>query len=402
MNPGRALVIGGSLGGLFAGLFLRKMGWDTEIFERATETLASRGAGIVTYPELWNVIAAAGLPADDNKGVDVLGRITLDGAGRVVGSLDFPQTMTSWESLFALLRGAWPDQRYHLCRELVDIQEDRDAVTAIFADGTKATGDLLVAADGFRSAVRGCRFDNARPLYAGYVAWRALVPEADLPADAHAALFDHFAFCLPEDEQVIGYPVAGEGHDLRPGHRRYNLGWYRRARDPDQLFDLLTDNSGFTHSMSIPPTLIRPDIIAEMRDRAAYSLAPALAAVIRVARMPFFQPIYELEVPKMVKGRVALLGDAAYVARPHVGAGVVKAGLDAEALATALATQPDIDAALDQYHADRAPAGRRMVARGRYLGAYMQGGWTTDEEWRVANLRHTAEAVMAETGLLNF
>ena len=402
MKPGRALVIGGSLGGLFAGLFLRKIGWDTRIFERATDALASRGAGIVTYPELWRVITAAGLPRDHDKGVDVVGRITFDGAGGIVGSLDFPQTMTSWESLFTLLRGAWPDQRYHLGRELVDLHEDAAGVTAIFADGSRATGDLLVAADGFRSAVRERCFENAHPLYAGYVAWRALVPEADLPADAHKALFDHFAFCLPDDEQVIGYPVAGEGHDLRLGHRRYNLGWYRRAREGDQLADLLTDSSGFTHSMSIPPPLIRPDVIAEMRARAEYSLAPALAAVIRAARMPFFQPIYELESPTMIKGRVALLGDAAYVARPHVGAGVVKAGLDAEALATALATRPDLETGLRQYDAERAPAGRRMVARGRYLGAYMQGGWATEEERRLAELRHTAPAVMAETGLLNF
>jgi len=329
--------------------------------------------------------------------VDVVGRITLDGTGASVGSLDFPQTMTSWESVFTLLRGDWPDQQYHSGRELVDLQDDGEGVTATFSDGSTATGDLLVAADGFRSAVRERLFDAAHPLYAGYVAWRALVPEADLPADAHAALFDRLTFCLPEDEQVVAYPVAGEGHDLRPGHRRYNLVWYRRAREEDQLADLLTDAHGVTHGMSIPPPLIRPDVIAEMRARAEQSLAPALAAVIRATRMPFLQPIYDLESSTMIQGRVVLLGDAAHVARPHVGAGVVKAGFDAQALAAALAAQPDLDAALRQYDAERTPAGRRMVARGRYLGAYLQGGWGTEAE-----RRHTADAVMAETGVLNF
>lgn len=139
-----------------------------------------------------------------------------------------------------------------------------------------------------------------------------------------------------------------------------------------------------------------------MRARSERSLAPALAAVIRAARMPFFQPIYELESPEMAKGRVALLGDAAYVARPHVGAGVVKAALDAAALAAALVDEPDVRAALRRYHADRAPAGRRMVERGRYLGAYMQGGWTTEAQRLEAVIRHSPAAVMAETGLLNF
>jgi 2-polyprenyl-6-methoxyphenol hydroxylase-like FAD-dependent oxidoreductase len=154
--------------------------------------------------------------------------------------------------------------------------------------------------------------------------------------------------------------------------------------------------------MSIPPPLIRPEIVAEMRARAEVSLAPALAAVIRAARMPFFQPIYELETPAMATGRVALVGDAAYVARPHVGAGVVKAGLDAAALAAALLDQTDVTAALRRYHDNRAPAGRRMVARGRYLGAYMQGGWATEAERLAADIRHSPAAVMAETGLLNF
>ena len=113
--------------------------------------------------------------------------------------------------------------------------------------------------------------------------------------------------------------------------------------------------------------------------------------------MPFLQPIYDLESSTMIQGRVVLLGDAAHVARPHVGAGVVKAGFDAQALAAALAAQPDLDAALRQYDAERTPAGRRMVARGRYLGAYLQGGWGTEAE-----RRHTADAVMAETGVLNF
>jgi 2-polyprenyl-6-methoxyphenol hydroxylase-like FAD-dependent oxidoreductase len=304
--------------------------------------------------------------------------------------------------MFRLLRGGWPDQRYHPGRELVDLQEDAAGVTAIFSDGSRETGDLLVAADGFRSAVRERHFEVAPPLYAGYVAWRALVTEADLPAAAHAALFDRLTFCLPDDEQVVGYLVAGEGHDLRPGHRRYNLVWYRRAGERDQLPDLLTDIHGFTHGMSIPPQLIRPDVIAEMRARSEHLLAPALAAVIRAARMPFLQPIYDLESSTLVKGRVALLGDAAHVARPHVGAGVVKAGLDAQALAAALETQPDLHAGLRQYDAERTPAGRRMVARGRYLGAYLQGSWTTADERRLAGRRHTAEAVMAETGVLDF
>ena len=64
-------------------------------------------------------------------------------------------------------------------------------------------------------------------------------------------------FCLPPGEQFLGYPVAGPDNDLRPGHRRYNVVWYRPADEATKLPWLLTDESGVTHAISIPPPLIR-------------------------------------------------------------------------------------------------------------------------------------------------
>jgi 2-polyprenyl-6-methoxyphenol hydroxylase-like FAD-dependent oxidoreductase len=85
---------------------------------------------------------------------------------------------------------------------------------------------------------------------------------------------------------------------------------------------------------------------------------------------PFFQAIYDLASPRLVFGRVALLGDAAFVARPHVGAGVTKAALDAVCLATAIAGHGgDVDAALAHYGSERLRFGDWIVGRGRDLGA---------------------------------
>src|SRR5207237_3065871 len=167
----------------------------------------------------------------------------------------------------------------------------------------------------------------------GYAAWRGLIAETAFPPALYRELYEYFSFCLPANEQMLGYPVAGPGNDLRPGHRRYNFVWYRPASEERELPRLLTDDSGRTHALSIPPPLIARDVIAAMRDAAARVLAPQFDAMVGLCEMPFLQPIYDLEVSRMAFGRVAVVGDAAFVARPHIGAGVAKAADDALALA---------------------------------------------------------------------
>src|SRR6185437_8275815 len=125
------------------------------------------------------------------------------------------------------------------------------------------------------------------------------------------------------------------------------------------------------HPGSIPPPLIRPEIVTRMKADAAQRLAPQLAEILDRAPQPIFHPIYELASPRLVFGRVALLGDAAFVARPHGGAGVTKAALDAAALADALADATDIDAELARYEAEQLILGDWIVCRGRHLGAYV-------------------------------
>ena len=97
-----------------------------------------------------------------------------------------------------------------------------------------------------------------------------------------------------------------------------------------------TDAAGRHHAAGIPPPLIRPEVIARIKADAKRLIAPQIAAILE-RTTPFFQPIYDLDSPRMVFGRVALAGDAAFVARPHAGAGTTKAALDAACLADSIA-----------------------------------------------------------------
>jgi 2-polyprenyl-6-methoxyphenol hydroxylase-like FAD-dependent oxidoreductase len=406
MTRRRALIVGGSMAGLLAALFLRRRGWNVAVFERSPVPLTGRGAGIMTHPELHRALAGLGLDSSRDFGVDIEERVVLDAAGEVVARRRRPQVSTSWNRLFELLGGALEDAQpggaCHLGKDLVRAAQDGNGVAAHFADGTSATGDILVGADGLRSAVRAQHLPQIQPLYAGYVAWRGLLDEPTAAAALGQDLFSRFTFCLPPGEQFLGYPVAGAGNDLRPGHRSWNVVWYRPADEAAELPRLLTDATGRAHEVSIPPPLIAPAVVAEMRAAAERLLPPPLRAAVARIALPFLQPVYDLESPLLAFGRVALAGDAAFVIRPHVGGGVVKAADDAAALASCLDTALSAEAGLRAYDVQRRPVGQRFVAQARRLGCYLRHGFDSEEE-RARAARYAApERVLAETAALEF
>jgi len=397
---GRAIVIGGSLAGLFAGLLLRRQ-FAVDIYERADAALAGRGAGIVTHELLGEALDAAGIAWRRGLGIEVETRRLFERDGRLGLEYPYRQTLTAWDRLYDMLRRAFPSAHYHCGKELVAVAERPGGVAAQFADGSVAEGDLLVGADGLRSTVRGQFLPGVTPIYVGYAAWRALVPERAIASDLHAQVFDHLAFCLPPGEQMLGYPVAGANNDLRPGRRRYNLVWYRPA-DEIELRRLLTDEAGTLHALSIPPPLISRAVVADMRQAAEAVLAPQFRDLIRLVDRPILQAIYDIESPRMAFGRVALIGDAAFVARPHVGAGVVKAARDALALTRALEAASDIAAALKRMEAAQRPFGRRIIARARELGACLQPHHATAAERANAVRFGVPRATLEETATLEF
>ena len=392
--PRRALIVGGSMAGLFAGLCLRQRGWQVEIFERSATSLRGRGAGITTHPQMRSALTDLGIQSELEFGVPVERRLVLDRSGTVIAQRTVPQISTSWNCLFDLLIASFGEGHYHRGSNVKAITQTSEGVIANLADGTSQSGDLLVAADGFRSGVRAQFLPAAQPSYAGYVAWRGLADERNLAGTMSPEVFASFIFCLPPGEQLLAYAVAGADNDVRPGHRRWNVVWYRPADELTALPRLLTDVTGRMHPFSIPPTLVAPAVVEEMLDDAAHLLPAEIATSLRLVDQPFLQPIYDLESSSLAFGRVALIGDAAMLARPHIGGAIVKAIEDAAALAAALDRHHDIANGLRAFEGERLPVGRACVAQARKLGGYFR-----DLE---ASIEERGAHALAETALMNF
>jgi 2-polyprenyl-6-methoxyphenol hydroxylase-like FAD-dependent oxidoreductase len=366
----RILIAGGSLGGLMAGNALLRAGHEVCVLERVSGAMDGRGAGIVTHPALVEGLHRCGMDPATALGVAVSKRVTLGNDGCLLGELAMDQVLTSWSRLYFLLHALLPAACYRQGVQVREVTQDAAGVR-VGTDQGVLHGDLLVAADGIRSTVRRQLWPGIEASYAGYVAWRGVCDEAVLSRRTLASLFPHFGFCLPPSEQIIGYPVAGAGNNTEVGRRAYNFVWYRPAAPGPALEALLTDADGVHYPQGISPNKVSWREIARMRSDARALLAPQFAEMIEKTAQPFLQPIYDMTSEGIARGRICLLGDAAFVARPHVGMGVAKAMDDAMALAGALQALGPTPAALQAYQAARLPAGRALVERGRRLGSDM-------------------------------
>jgi len=393
----RVVIIGGSLVGLITGNLFHRAGWDVQVFERVSGNVEGRGAGITILPGLVDGFCAAGAQVSEQSlGVELATRIALDKSGRIVAERDFSQVMTSWKRLYDELKNVFPSQNYRAGMALQTVEQDDRHVIACFNEGERIEADLLVAADGLRSTVRAQFLPEIKPYYAGYIAWRCLTDEGELSAAAHAQLFKRYSVCVAPGQQGVGYPVPGPDNSVEPGRRQYNTVWYCPVPEAG-LRVLMTDDSGHYHANGIPPTLLTARIREQMIDKAAQVLAPQFAEAVRCARLHFFQPIVDLEVPRLVFGRVVIVGDAAFTARPHVAMGVPKGAGDALALMKAVGTDSDPLAALAHFEAERLRIDAAIVARGRYLGAYMEAQLRSEAERARADALRVPETVMMET-----
>jgi 2-polyprenyl-6-methoxyphenol hydroxylase-like FAD-dependent oxidoreductase len=331
-----ALVIGGSLGGLCAGVCMRAAGWRVSIFDRSSGPMDDRGAGIVLQTEVLDLLEGLKLTTREDISVESRERTYLNKDGTIASSGESQQFMTSWGALFKSLRRGFPDDDFHSGFKLVNFTADAKQVMARFENRHEEIGDLLVGGDGAWSAVRQQLLPEIAPEYAGYVAWRGVVAENAFPATLRNTFLGKFTFFQMPRSHILCYAIPGADGNITEGRRRLNWVWYWNYREADELPALLTDRTGRKRRTSVPPGMVGPEHWQKQMDIAHALLPPQFQELLKATEEPFAQPIRDLAVSKMVFGRAVLVGEAAFVVRPHTAAAAAKAAADGMMLGRAL------------------------------------------------------------------
>jgi 2,6-dihydroxypyridine 3-monooxygenase len=368
----RAAIIGGSIGGLSAALLLRDMGVAVDVYERSPKALAQRGAGIILLPDTARYLAErAGVPPERISVATAHVRY-FDRSGARIYDAVHPYRFSSWTTIYRALLALLDPARYHLGHEMTGWSDEGDAVEVRFADRGAQRVDLLVCADGVGSTARARLLPAVEPVYSGYVAWRGMVPEAALDAATRAEVDDAITYYVFANSHILAYPIPGPDGSLLPGERLINFVWYRNYLAGCDLDGLMVDASGQRRDTSLPPGAVNGAHLAELGAVATARLPWPMARVVCSTAQPFLQVVYDIDVPRMAFGRVCLIGDAAFVARPHAGAGTAKAAADAWALAEALMRHRDVPAALADWERGQLALGRQLLERARRTGSRSQ------------------------------
>jgi 2,6-dihydroxypyridine 3-monooxygenase len=370
----RALVAGGSLGGLTAALVLRDQGWDVDVLERSAVPLQDRGAGIVLHPNTVRYLVERVGKAIGDIGVPASRLRYLGDDGSVADEQPCAYRFASYFELYQGLLDAFGTEHYHLSNQLAHLDNRDDEVTLSLTDGQTLAADLVVCADGIRSTARSILVPDAQPRYVGYVAWRGTIERDELSGRTASVLQDAITYRILPHGHLLTYPIPG-----KDGSVLCNWLWYQNVAPGDHLTDLLTDRHGSKAELTVPPGSVQTKHLEALHSATDAELPSAIAEVVQRSAEPFVQVIVDLEVPRMAFGRSCLIGDAAFGLRPHIGAGTARAADDAWQLGNALlhATARQIPVRLKDWEAQQLPAARRAMQRARAVGRSVQfeGSW---------------------------
>lgn len=343
----RVIVIGAGVGGTSAALALQKLGHDVVVYDRMREnrpvgaalSLWSNGVKVLNWLGLGPQVAALGGQMDDmayydGHTGDELCRFSLAPVTTQTGQRPYPVARADLQQLMMDTVGP---ANIHLGRQLVGVSDDGETVTATFADGTTDTADLLIGADGARSLVRDYVTEptGIRPerTYSGYVNYNGLVA-----ADERIGPLDQWTTYVGDGKRCAVMPVAGD------------------------RFYFFVDVPG--------PSGVVEDRMSALEAAFGSWGAPGVRALLDGIDPD--ESLNRVEIwdidpfDTWVRGRVAILGDAAHNTAPDIGQGACSALEDSFALGIVFATSTlGVEDALKRYERIRTERAGDLVLRAR-------------------------------------
>ncbi|GAS86881.1 FAD binding domain-containing protein [Mycolicibacterium brisbanense] len=369
----RAIVVGGSIGGLTTALLLRKLGFVVDVFERTPTNLEHRGGGIVLQPAMMRWFDGHSTRQIEELSTESSRLRYLGRDNEVLHDEPAHWRYTSWDTVYRALLSDFGAEHYHLGEFFAGFSQDADHVELRFSSGRRESADLVVFADGISSTARRRLFPDLARHYSGYVGWRGTVREELVSDETRAILADALTYSLGPNTQAVMYTIPGMDGELEVGQRLLNYVWYRNVADGPELHELTTEVRGFEAPVSLHPGAVQQRYIDEMKAAAVRDLAPAVAEVVVGTEQPYLQVVFDTRIPAMADGRIAIIGDAAFAARPHAAAGSAKAAADAWALYEHLgAHDGGIAEALKLWEPGQLELGNRLVDRVSAMGARSQ------------------------------
>ena len=349
----KAIIVGAGIGGLSAGLALRQIGWDVEIYERVTEvrpvgaaiSVWSNGVKCLNYLGLEKETAALGGMMDGMAYVDgltgeTMTELSFDSLVEQVGQRPYP---VSRAELQLMLMDVFGEEHLHLGHKVVEVSQTGDQVTATFEDGNTDTGDLLIGADGAHSIVRAYVLgEQTKRRYAGYVNWNGLVPASESLAPTN-----RWTVFIGEGERASMMPISdGRFYFFLDEPCEKGL----QVAKEDYKDRLKAAFNGW----------------AEPVQALIDQIDPSTTNRVEISDIDPFHT--------WVKGRVALLGDSAHNTTPDIGQGACMALEDAVVLAIALRTNTlGIEDALNRYQKKRSERSGDLVLRARKRADIIHG-----------------------------
>ncbi|MBD2461540.1 FAD-dependent urate hydroxylase HpxO [Oscillatoria sp. FACHB-1407] len=347
----KVVIIGAGIGGLTTGIALRQAGYDVEIYDRVSQlrpagagiSLWSNGVKVLNRLGLGDKIAKIGGQMDRMQYIrytgELLNDIDLYPLIETVGQRPYPVARTDLQQM---LLEAFPGE-VQLNSKCIGVEQDGQSVTAIFENGHRATGDLLIAADGVRSIIRNQILgEQIHPRYAGYVNYNGLVPVSDDLGDKNS-----WSIYVGEHKRVSMMPVGGDRF-----YFFFDVPMSKGTEPhPDGIQVELTNSfQGWCQPVQ---TLIQ-------------RLNPTQTNRLEIHDVEPFQ--------QFMQGRIALLGDAAHSTTPDLGQGGCQAMEDAEVLTRyLLTTNLGVADALKRYAAERAERANAIVLKARKRADQIHG-----------------------------
>lgn len=330
-----AVIVGASYAGLCAAAALQANGWKTTVLERSRELLRS-GGGVVVQRRMADYLEARNLASPGISSVPARLRVLYQPDGTKLRLPETARSYTAWDVLLREFEQTVGSESIRRGHSLSAIEQSEETATVVTEEGHRFTGSLVVAADGLGSRARQLLLPGSEPTYAGYVAWRGTVDERDVPGDIRHDCTDTFCAFTGEQTNIVAYEIPGPDGSIQPGDRRINWVWYVNVEPGEDLDCLLVGRSGRRKKSTLPRGEARPETVRRMLQTAHEKLPEKFATIISATTEPFAQAVLDYQAPELVFGRTVLIGDAACLIRPHLGAGTEKAVEDAISLADAV------------------------------------------------------------------